>query len=131
MIGGDNPFNRFTQAQQELLAGLGVRNAPDLAAIDPPGAEHAIRRLAIRQHPRDRRRRPPGARAGAAIPPAPGVLEHVVMDGERLDQLAGRFYGDATRSWLMLDANPAELNPLALLRPGRRIAVPANRAVDR
>lgn len=73
-----------------------------------------------------------GARAlgRRAIPPAPRVLEHVVMDGERLDQLAGRFYGDATRSWLLLDANPRELNPLDLLRPGRRIAVPADRTVD-
>lgn len=66
-----------------------------------------------------------------AIPPAPGMIEHVVMEGERLDQLAGRFYGDATRSWLLLDANPSELNPLALLRAGRRIAVPANRGADR
>jgi hypothetical protein len=65
-----------------------------------------------------------------AIPPAPGVLEHVVMDGERLDQLAARFYGDPTRSWLLLDANPGELNPFALLRPGRRIAVPADRTVE-
>lgn len=73
-----------------------------------------------------------GARAlgRRAIPPAPGVLEHVVMDGERLDQLAGRFYGDATRSWLLLDANPAELNPFGLLRSGRRIAVPPDRTVD-
>lgn len=64
------------------------------------------------------------------IPPATSVLEHVVMDGERLDQLAGRFYGDATRSWLLLDANPGELNPFELLRSGRRIAVPADRTVE-
>jgi nucleoid-associated protein YgaU len=64
------------------------------------------------------------------IPATPGVLEHVVMDGERLDQLAARFYGDATRSWLLLDANPEELNPFALLRPGRRIEVPADRRVE-
>jgi len=65
-----------------------------------------------------------------AIPAAPGLLEHVVMDGERLDQLAGRFYGDPTRSWRLLDANLGELNPFDLLRPGRRIAVPADRTVD-
>jgi len=74
----------------------------------------------------------PGGRALARrrVPPAPAVLEHVVRDGERLDQLAARFYGDATRSWLLLDANPEELNPFDLLRPGRRIGVPADRAVD-
>jgi hypothetical protein len=30
-IGGENPFNRFTQAQQELLAGLNARSAGALA----------------------------------------------------------------------------------------------------
>lgn len=61
------------------------------------------------------------------IPPTPGVLEHVVVEGERLDQLAQRFYGDPLKSWLILDANPEELNPFLLLRPGRRIKVPQNR----
>ena len=60
------------------------------------------------------------------IPSPPGALEHVVMDGERLDHLAARFYGDATRYWVLLDGNPEELNPLELLVPGRRIAVPAD-----
>ena len=60
------------------------------------------------------------------IPSRPGALEHVVMDGERLDHLAARFYGDATRYWVLLDGNPDELNPLEQLVPGRRIAVPAD-----
>jgi nucleoid-associated protein YgaU len=63
------------------------------------------------------------------ILPTPGVLEHVVLEGERLDQLAHRFYGDPLKSWLILDANPEELNPFLLLRPGRRIKVPQNRVV--
>ena len=57
----------------------------------------------------------------------PGVLEHLVVEGERLDHLAQRFYGDPQKSWLILDANPAELNPFLLLRRGRRIQVPQNR----
>jgi nucleoid-associated protein YgaU len=60
------------------------------------------------------------------IPPTPGVLEHVVVEGERLDQLAQRFYGDPLKSSLILDANPEELDPFLLLRPGRRIKVPQN-----
>jgi hypothetical protein len=67
--------------------------------------------------------------AARSIPDTPGVLEHVVMDGERLDHLASRFYGDPRKYWLLLDANPDELNPLLLLRPGRRIRVPRDRAV--
>jgi hypothetical protein len=31
VIGGNNPFYLFTQAQRELLAGLNLLNAPDLA----------------------------------------------------------------------------------------------------
>jgi len=54
----------------------------------------------------------------------PAVLEHVVMEGERWDQLAARFYGDPTRYWLLMDANQDELNPLNLLRAGRRLRVP-------
>jgi nucleoid-associated protein YgaU len=64
-------------------------------------------------------------------PATPGVLEHVVVGGERLDQLAARFYGDPTRYWLLLDANPDVLNPFALLESGRRIRVPADRAAPR
>jgi nucleoid-associated protein YgaU len=64
------------------------------------------------------------------IPSTPGVLEHVVVEGERLDQLAQRFYGDPLKSWLILDANPEEINPFLLLRPGRRIRVPQNRTAS-
>jgi nucleoid-associated protein YgaU len=65
--------------------------------------------------------------AARRIPPAPGVLEYVVLDGERLDTLAARFYGDPRKYWLILDANPGEPDPLRLLRPGRRIQIPRDR----
>jgi nucleoid-associated protein YgaU len=71
----------------------------------------------------------PRVLAARRIPPTPGVFEHVVMDGERLDQLASRFYGDPRKYWLILDANPEELNPLLLLRPGHRLRIPQDRAV--
>ena len=61
-------------------------------------------------------------------PLTPGVTSHLVMDGERLDQLASRFFGDPRRSWLILDANREELHPLALLKAGRRIRIPLDRA---
>jgi nucleoid-associated protein YgaU len=71
----------------------------------------------------------PRSLAARRIPQTPGVLEHIVMEGERLDQLANRFYGDPRKYWLILDANPEELNPLLLLRTGRRIRVPRDRPV--
>ena len=65
-----------------------------------------------------------------AIAPAPSALEHTVSDGERLDALAAQFYGEATRYWLILDANPETLHPFELLVPGAVIHVPKNRLVD-
>ena len=40
------------------------------------------------------------------IATTPGVLEHMVRDGERLDLLAEYYYNDARRWWRILDANP-------------------------
>jgi nucleoid-associated protein YgaU len=64
-----------------------------------------------------------------AIPPAPSALEYTVVEGERLDTLAARFYSEATKYWLLLDANPEMLNPFELLVPGATIHVPKNRLV--
>jgi hypothetical protein len=65
------------------------------------------------------------------IPDTAGVIEHVLIEVERLDHLATRFYGDVEKYWLILDGNPAELDPFALLVPGRRIRIPQNRLVTR
>lgn len=63
------------------------------------------------------------------IPETPGAIEHIVIEGERLDHLAARFYSDAKKYWLILDANSDELNPFEVLKPGRRIRIPQNRIV--
>ncbi|HEX7843730.1 MAG TPA: hypothetical protein VF469_39925 [Kofleriaceae bacterium] len=60
---------------------------------------------------------------------APAVLQHVVSEGQRLDQLANNFYAEPTKYWLILDANLDVLNPFELLQTGRTIAVPPNRIV--
>jgi nucleoid-associated protein YgaU len=60
------------------------------------------------------------------MPRPPGVIEYVVVAGDRLDQLAARFYQNPAKYWLILDANPEYLDPLLLLRPGRRIRIPAD-----
>jgi nucleoid-associated protein YgaU len=61
------------------------------------------------------------------VPPAPGAFTYTVMEGDRLDQLANRFYSDPRKYWLILDANPEVLNPFELLEPGRQIRIPRNR----
>jgi nucleoid-associated protein YgaU len=71
----------------------------------------------------------PRVLARRSVPATPGVLVYVAVEGERLDHLAARFYGDATKYWLILDANPEILNPFELLRPGKPIRIPQNRVV--
>jgi hypothetical protein len=40
------------------------------------------------------------------IGPANGVIEHVVCEGERLDQIARHYYNNDRLWWRILDANP-------------------------
>jgi nucleoid-associated protein YgaU len=52
--------------------------------------------------------------------------QHVVQAGERLDQIATRYYGDPLKYWLICDANEA-IFPEDLLVPGRILNIPRNR----
>jgi hypothetical protein len=50
--------------------------------------------------------------------------QHVVIDGDRLDNLAAKFLGDPLLFWMLCDANAA-LDPDDLTRqPGQSIAIP-------
>jgi nucleoid-associated protein YgaU len=52
--------------------------------------------------------------------------EHRVVLGERLDQLAQRYYGDPLKYWLICDANDT-IFPEDLMVPGRVLRIPRNR----
>ncbi len=60
------------------------------------------------------------------VPPADNfsvVQEHTVVQGDRLDNLAARYLGDAELYWRLCDANGA-LRPDALIETaGRRLAI--------
>jgi nucleoid-associated protein YgaU len=66
----------------------------------------------------------------ALSPHEPEAMEvrrqHVVTAGERLDQIAARYYGDPLKYWLICDANDA-IFPEDLLVPGRILDIPRNR----
>ena len=52
------------------------------------------------------------------------MLEHRLAQGERLDHLAARYFGDATQFWRLCDFNLA-LNPDDLVdTPGRFLRIP-------
>lgn len=50
-----------------------------------------------------------------ALPATPGRFRHVLSEGERLDQLAYKYYEEPLLWWHICDANPEFLSPLALL----------------
>lgn len=60
------------------------------------------------------------------VPPAERfntILEHVVAEGERLDQIAAQYLGDPEQFWRIADANGA-IQPDDLTQPpGRRIRI--------
>ncbi len=60
------------------------------------------------------------------IPPTEDTLtlvEHLVIDGERLDNITALYLGDPTQFWRVCDANKV-LRPTELTdEPGRRIRV--------
>lgn len=58
------------------------------------------------------------------IPDAPRIAARItVQDGDRLDLVAHRAYGDARQSWRVMDAYP-DPDPLTLAdTPGRRLGL--------
>jgi hypothetical protein len=56
-------------------------------------------------------------------PQAPASQVVQVAEGERLDLIAHRLYGDPEQFWRICDANLA-LRPGELERPGRRLTIP-------
>jgi nucleoid-associated protein YgaU len=56
-------------------------------------------------------------------PPVSGT--HVVTDGDRLDRLAFKTYGDVERWWLIADLNTAMCPSDVVQEPGRVIAMPS------
>lgn len=107
-------------ALQALLGGAGLE-----ASLFPPNSRYAGVELATLQRPdgttlvyvRRRFISPPERFAT--------LQEHVVMEGERLDNLAARYVGDPEQFWRLCDAN-AVLSPEELEQPGRvmRITLP-------
>lgn len=72
----------------------------------------------------------PGIRAREVVT-LPGVLEHVVKAGDRLDLLARHYFNDDRQWWRIVDANP-EILVAGQLRgremEGRIILIPAGKS---
>jgi hypothetical protein len=112
-----NPSADANAALQALLAGAGLK-----AAAFPPTSRYAGLDLAAIQRPDGttlvyvrRRFIPPPERYAV-------LQEHVVAEGERLDNLTARFIGDPEQFWRLCDAN-AVMAPEELEAPGRVLRV--------
>ncbi|HEX6938803.1 MAG TPA: LysM domain-containing protein [Longimicrobiales bacterium] len=58
-----------------------------------------------------------------AVSDAETLVEHRVVQGERLDTIAARYLGDPTQFWRVADANAATRPELLVEPPGRRIRI--------
>ena len=79
----------------------------DYVAIDSRGNRNKvkrIRRIPTEYHPNK-------------------ALTHIIKEGDRLDLLAYKYYGDPTKFWLICDANQS-MFPYELLVPGKKIIIP-------
>ena len=56
-------------------------------------------------------------------PATQGFLQVFVAPGDRLDQLANDYYGEATEFWRICDASE-HLDPFDVLVPGRPLMIP-------
>jgi hypothetical protein len=83
----------------------------ETATLELKGAEGEVRRITYK------RRRFIPALAGHAT-----LVEHSVLEGERLDNITARYLGDPTQFWRVCDANLV-LCPEDLEETGRRILI--------
>lgn len=77
--------------------GSRYRNLPESSPVDAAGER--LRGKDLREIP----------------PPLDWPFRHTVREGERLDLLAFKYYGEPTKWWQIADANPQEAFPLDLL----------------
>ena len=58
------------------------------------------------------------------------LQEHVVADGERVDNIAARYFGDPTLFWRLCDANNA-MRPAGLTEvPGRKLRITLSEGIS-
>jgi hypothetical protein len=62
-----------------------------------------------------------------AMPDNTTIAEHVVSDGERLDNVTARYLGDPEQFWRLCDANTAKRPNELTERIGRRLRIPLPR----
>ena len=48
------------------------------------------------------------------LPSAHGTYHHILSDGDRIDAVAAKYYGDPLAWWQISDANPETLSPWSL-----------------
>lgn len=58
------------------------------------------------------------------IPNTPARFNHLVLQGERLDLLAYRYYRDPLKFWHIADANDVMQTEELTAQPGTRILIP-------
>ena len=120
MIEGKNAPFIYSHLMTEAMSLLNLANIGDVANVVDPGVSAWTQRQSRYREPPvalapDARGRTPATDTLRARPDVTGTFRHVVAEGERLDQIAYRYYEEPTSWWRICDANPEFLSPLALL----------------
>ena len=63
------------------------------------------------------------------IPESNNDVIHIVASGERIDNIAYRYYGTPMLWWVIAERNDIDL-PLAELRQGMRLVIPASSIIE-
>jgi hypothetical protein len=93
--------------------------------VFPSTSRYAGIEIAERRAPDGRLVRYVRRRLLPAVPREPAATEHVVVQGERLDNITARHLEDPELFWRLCDANGA-LHPAELTaRVGRRLRIPS------
>jgi hypothetical protein len=80
-----------------FIKGSRYRNLPESSPVDAAGER--LQGKNLREIP----------------PPLDGPFRHTVLEGDRLDLLSFKYYGDPTKWWQIADGNPQEPFPVDLL----------------
>jgi hypothetical protein len=113
----DNPQNGLVDPVEAMLAQVALKRTLFEPASRYYGIDIAMRKEGGATVAYIRRRFLPQADRFQLL------QEHVVTDGERVDNIAARYLGDPTFFWRLCDANNA-MRPAALTEaPGRRLRI--------
>jgi len=83
------------------------KDVKEYTPVDSKGEKHKVKRIRF-------------------IPSYQSALPHMIKEGDRLDHVSQKYFGDPTKYWLIVDVND-EMVPHDLIKAGKKIIIPKER----